>query len=145
MHDRSPKSPTHHLHLFQFPNKWAKPNKKNATLNMAARLGLSTATVFSLGPRKALPLPLPCLLPAPHRHFFTSRYSPISPLLLQLQLVTVRNLSLSQLTMSASLYNPSPISSYDKDLAAAKKAASLAARLCQVLSNSTLIAFNSKN
>ncbi|KAF3334144.1 3'(2'),5'-bisphosphate nucleotidase [Carex littledalei] len=94
---------------------------------MAARLGLST--VFSLGPRKALPVRLPCLLPAPgypfHRHFFTSLYSPISPLQL------VRNLS--QVTMSASIYGTSQISSYEKELAAAKKAASLAARLCQLV------------
>ncbi|XP_078156702.1 3'(2'),5'-bisphosphate nucleotidase 1-like [Carex rostrata] len=95
---------------------------------MAARLGLST--VFSLGPRKALPLPgrLPCL-PAPgypiHRHFFTSLYSPISPLQL------ARNLS--QVTMSASIYGTSQISSYEEELAAAKKAASLAARLCQLV------------
>lgn len=101
---------------------------------MAARLGLST-TLSSLGPRKALPVAvrLPSLLPAPpypiHRHFFTSLYSPIS----QLQLV--RNFSQSQVTMSASASDSSPIPSYDKELAAAKKAVSLAASLCQVCFN----------
>ncbi|KAJ4751787.1 hypothetical protein LUZ62_086192 [Rhynchospora pubera] len=99
---------------------------------MAARLGLTT--VSSLGPRKAL-LPLPVRLrsllsvPAPrypsHRHFYTSLSSPISPLQL------VKNLSQSQVAMSASGSDPSPIPTYEKELAAAKKAASLAARLCQ--------------
>jgi hypothetical protein len=95
---------------------------------MAGRLGLSTLS--SIGPRKALPLPvrLPSLLPVqpypPRCHFFTSFYSPIS----QLQLV--RNLS--QFTMSASASDQSSISSYEKELAAAKKAVSLAASLCQV-------------
>lgn len=46
--------------------------------------------------------------------------------------------------MSASIYGTSQISSYEEELAAAKKAASLAARLCQVLSNTSLIAFNWK-